>query len=284
VVLDTFDSGPLASPTEWLLVSDLRQIPAETRWIRVRLFNIEPGDAYFDDLSLRSLRAATVILADTEVYEGDDGFIEAPFNIQMACPFHQTVEADFVTTDFDAVAGEDYLASSQIVTIDVGDTEATVPVQIIGDTVDEPHESFLADLTLAEPTDAVLLDGEGLGIIFNDDFCPQGADFWFHSPDAETWPVAWLEIGGTSYGAVELLRLLGYTGRNDESHNLARELIATKFNLAKGSKPGTIQSTVDEADLFLVAWPPGSKPNGPAAKEARGLAVRLEEYNTPACP
>ena len=148
--------------------------------------------------------------------------------------------------------------------------------------MDEPHESFLADLTLVEPTDAVLLDGEGLGIIFNDDFCPREAAYWFQVP-AENWPVGSLEIGGVTYEYAELLTLLSHSGRTDESLTLASELVATKLNLAQGSKPGSVLPVVEQADLFLVEWPPGSKPNGHAAKEARELANHLKEYNQQEC-
>jgi hypothetical protein len=93
--------------------------------------------------------------------------------------------------------------------------------------------------------------------------------------------VEWLEIGRVEYDKAELLALLNYAG-SDLSHLLAAELIATKLNLAMGSDP-SIRLDVTYADSFLTIYPPGSKPQGSAKRDARDLKLALYYYNAYPC-
>jgi hypothetical protein len=279
-VLDTFDTGEFSSPGAWTLVSDARPAPIGTRWIRVHLISNYLGDAFFDAVTLQSLRAATVMVADAEEYEGDQGFVDAVFDISLACPFHEEVRLDYTTADAGATEGEDYLPEVGTLAMPVGETAASVSVSIVGDEIDEGHETFGLNVALVEPSDALLLDGEGICRIVNDDFCPQGPEYWQAIP--QLWPVTWLEIGGEEYDQATLLQLLGYHG-SDESHHLATQLIATKLNLLTGSDP-YIWPTVDQADAFLSQYPPGSRPQGKKKREAGDLAAVLAGYNYMSCP
>jgi hypothetical protein len=91
------------------------------------------------------------------------------------------------------------------------------------------------------------------------------------------WPVSSLVIGGVSYNQSQLLTFLNYGG-NDASTRLARHLTATMLNLAMGSD-NWIQGVVNQANAFLVTYPPGSKPRGAAAATANGLKDQLDKYN-----
>jgi hypothetical protein len=275
VVLDSFDTGDFSSPGQWSWIADERPAPVGTAWIRVRLIANYLGDAYFDALSLNSLRAPTIVVDDLDVYEGDVGFRQELFSVRLACPYAEEVTVDFTTTDQTAVAGEDYLANTGTAVLPVGETAYSIPVDVVGDEVDEPHETFSVDLSNAQPPEAILLDDQGVCLIFNDDFCAQDTVYWVNRP--ELWPVTTLEIGGVAYDQPELLELLGYRG-NDLAHELAAELIATKLNLLRGSDP-SIQSIVDTADAFLAQYPPGSRPSGAAKQEARNLIRDLSDYN-----
>ena len=286
-VLASFEVGPLASPTDWIYVSnglDAAPDPAPegTRWIRYRLRNLYPGNAYFDDLGLFPMRTATVLVEDAEGYEGDTGAWEVPFEVRMACPYGEDVEIDFATSDLTAAAGEDYQTNSGRVSVLAGDDFTEIPVTIFGDFDDEEHEAFALDSSLVEPTEALLLNEEGraFGMIFNDDFCARPASWWLGQA---TWPVTWLEIGAEVYTEPVLRQLLAYVG-SDESHNLAKALIAAKLNLLQGAKPEGISTVVEQADAFLSTWPPGSKPNGAAKKEAVELGLHLTEFNNAVCP
>jgi hypothetical protein len=125
----------------------------------------------------------------------------------------------------------------------------------------------------------VLLDEFGVCTIWNDDYCPRTIAFWRDNSDL--WPVNWLEVGRVEYGQAELLALLNYNG-SDQSHLLAAELIATRLNLATGSDP-SIRLDANEADAFLVVYPPGSHPQGVAKMDARSLRRALYAYNAYPC-
>jgi hypothetical protein len=278
-VLDSFDSGEISSPSQWTHLVDERPAPNGTGWIRIRLIGNYPSDAYFDAFALRSLRTATVAVDDIADYEGHTGFRDATFTVRLACPFAEEVLVDYATRDVIALAGEDYLSNLGTVALPVGATSTTVPVSIVGDFDDEPHESFALDLSLVEPTDALLLDGEGICLIVNDDFCPQESNYWAANPTI--WPVLRLELGGVEYTQATLLTLVAYWG-SDVSHQLARELIATKLNLEVGSDP-YILLDVEAADAYLEVYPPGSRPQGDDRRLGRQLTETLRDYNRTAC-
>src|SRR5207253_649998 len=54
-VLSTFDSGPVASISSWMLITNSRTAPIGTAWIRIRLIAVRnsggSADGYFDALS-----------------------------------------------------------------------------------------------------------------------------------------------------------------------------------------------------------------------------------------
>ena len=57
-----------------------------------------------------------------------------------------------------------------------------------------------------------------------------------------------------------------------------------KEELARDNVKGTLQPVVEQADALLVNWPPGSKPNGGAKKEAQSLTSQLAAFNSAICP
>ena len=75
---------------------------------------------------------------------------------------------NFATTDGTATAGSDYIATSGTLTFTSGGPlTQTITVQVIGDTVVEPDETFFVNLS--SPVGATILDGQGQGTIINDD-------------------------------------------------------------------------------------------------------------------
>ncbi len=119
VVLETYDSGEIASPFEWHQVSDVRAAPVRTGWVRVRLlarrFTADATDGYFDTLSLRSLRTATLQIDDVTVSEGDSGTVDAVFKVSLACPYEREIQVSFATTEGEASHPADPAASDLIV-------------------------------------------------------------------------------------------------------------------------------------------------------------------------
>ncbi|HVG10275.1 MAG TPA: Calx-beta domain-containing protein [Thermoanaerobaculia bacterium] len=280
VVLDAFDTGEIASPAEWRPVLDERAAPAGTGWIRVRLwgarFSTAGNDAYFDGLSLVSLKTATLTIGDVAVYEPQTGTAQALFRVRLSCPIETGVTAGYATANGTALAGQDYLAASGALALPAGTTEVTVPVTVLSDYTPEPVETFQVLLGNVLPGGVVLLDPVGAGTLV---FCGRSPGYWKTHP--EVWPVQALVLGGVRYNASGLMSLLSYEGP-DASIHLARQLAATELNLLMGSSP-SILPVVSQAHAFLVAHPPGSKPSGALKEQANAIKTPLEAFNTSGC-
>ncbi|MCH9651973.1 MAG: autotransporter domain-containing protein [Deltaproteobacteria bacterium] len=107
-------------------------------------------------------------IGDVGLQEGDSGQTMALFNVTLSFASAMTVQVAFATQDGTATAGgEDYLPAFGTLTIPPGVLSATVAVEVIGDTDVEPDEAFLVNLS--NPVNALLVDGQGQGTIFNDD-------------------------------------------------------------------------------------------------------------------
>ena len=118
--------------------------------------------------------------------------------------------------------------------------------------------------------------GGGDGSTPTDYVCARTPGYWKnHYPDA--WPTTSLTLGGETYEGTAIVDILDANGP-DAATRLATHLAAVKLNLLSGSDP-SIQSAVNEADDFLVEYPPGSNPGGQAANEANAIKDQLDAYN-----
>ena len=86
--------------------------------------------------------------------------------------------------------------------------------------------------------------------------CPLPLTQWRATPDL--WPLETLILGSESYDKAELLALVNTrvdsSGSADASLVLAHQLIAAKLNVAQGSDPGPISSTITESDALLSGF------------------------------
>src|SRR5262249_14368468 len=73
----------------------------------------------------------------------------------------------YATGNGTAVAGSDYQAASDTMTFASGETSKTISVPVNGDRLGEPNETFVVNLTQA--TNAVVVDGQGVGTIVDDE-------------------------------------------------------------------------------------------------------------------
>src|SRR5690606_32684882 len=108
-------------------------------------------------------------ISDTSAAEGDAGTSPIFFTISLNQPAGTGgVSMDYTTADGTATtADNDYNAASGTATIAEGATSVTISVEVIGDTVNEPDESFTVELS--NPVGAELADAQGIGSIINDD-------------------------------------------------------------------------------------------------------------------
>jgi hypothetical protein len=74
---------------------------------------------------------------------------------------------DFATSDGTATAPGDYLASSGTITIPAGFSNGPIFVEVVGDTLHEPDETFQVDLS--NPVNATIGDAQATATILDDD-------------------------------------------------------------------------------------------------------------------
>lgn len=106
-------------------------------------------------------------IADITVPEGNSGPVEAVFNIALSTVSGKTITVNYATTDGIALAGDDYLAASGLLTFPPGALTQTVRITINGDTVVEANETFWVNLT--NPVNTTIADNQAVGAILNDD-------------------------------------------------------------------------------------------------------------------
>jgi Ca2+-binding RTX toxin-like protein len=113
----------------------------------------------------------TLNVADVGVAEGDSGVTVARFVASLTGgPVSEEVRFTFELTGGNATAGQDYLVPATTVSIPRGQTQANVDVPVIGDTSDEPNETF--ELRLIGAGGAGLGRATALGTIGDDDPSP----------------------------------------------------------------------------------------------------------------
>ena len=135
-------------------------------------------------------------VADVEATEGDD--TEMLFRVMLESASSGTVTVNYATADGTAVAGEDYTATSGTLTFAPGETEKTVAVAIIDDTVEDSGETFR--LLLSDPSGATLEDGEAIGTIRNTEGSvsePSGGDL-----PANTTTTGAVAVGDSATGEI----------------------------------------------------------------------------------
>jgi hypothetical protein len=114
----------------------------------------------------------TISISDTSVVEADSGNRNIFFNVTLSAQSGKTVGWSFASADGSAkVSNNDYVAKSGAGTsFAPGATTKQVFIQTKGDTVCEPDEAFFVNLSGV--TNATIADGQGVGIILNNDACP----------------------------------------------------------------------------------------------------------------
>ncbi len=109
---------------------------------------------------------------DVTANEGNAGITNFTFTVSLSAPAGPGgVTFDIATANGSATAGVDYVASSLTSqTIPAGSSTYTFTVLGNGDTLNEPSETFFVNVT--NVTNAVVVDGQGVGTIVNDDPLP----------------------------------------------------------------------------------------------------------------
>ncbi|MEO8670321.1 MAG: ExeM/NucH family extracellular endonuclease [Tahibacter sp.] len=113
--------------------------------------------------------APNLTINDVSLNEGNAGTTTFTFTVSLSAPAPAGgVTFDIATADSAAVAPGDYTAKSLTgQTIPAGSSTYSFSVLINGDTTPETDETFFVNV--ANVTNAIVVDGQGLGTILNDD-------------------------------------------------------------------------------------------------------------------
>ncbi len=127
-----------------------------------------PGEAV---LSIVDNEESFTLSVDDVTQPEGNGANTLIFTISLSAPAQQPVTVRYFTADGTASASSDYSGiQDALVTFNPGETQKLVGININGDTALETDEFFI--LTLTDPTNALIGDGEGIGTLTNDDAGP----------------------------------------------------------------------------------------------------------------
>ena len=108
-----------------------------------------------------------ISISDVARTEGNSGTTLFVFTVTLSAASDVPVTVNFATANGTAKAGEDYDAKSGTLTFAPGETSKTITIVVKGDKKKEANETFFVNLSGA--VGALILDGQGLGTILDDD-------------------------------------------------------------------------------------------------------------------
>jgi hypothetical protein len=165
----TFPAGTTSLPIDVPVVGDTVGEASETFFVNLsNASNASIADsqgvATINDTDPRALS-----INDVAFTEGGTGG-NAVFTVTLTPAHTTTVTVAYATANGTAVQPGDYSSRSGTLTFAAGTTTQTISVPVINDTLDEANETFVVNLS--SPTNAVILDNQGVGTINDNDAAP----------------------------------------------------------------------------------------------------------------
>ena len=111
--------------------------------------------------------APTMSIADASLTEGNSGTSSLGFAVTLSTATGRTVTVNYTTTAGIAPAPGDFTTTSGTLTFPAGTTTQTISVPVVGDTTDEPNESFT--VTLSNASAATIVRAQATGTITDND-------------------------------------------------------------------------------------------------------------------
>jgi len=109
-----------------------------------------------------------ISISDVAAPEGNNGNTSFNFTVTLSQAVGTDVTVDFQTANGTAtLANSDYVMASSTLTIPANTLSATIAVDVVGDAVFEPDETFFVQLS--NPSQGQIIDNTGLGTIEDDD-------------------------------------------------------------------------------------------------------------------
>ena len=158
VVATTVDDSP--EPDETLTLSVSAPAGGLPPWARVDV-GVAGGTILNDDI-------VAVSVAPASAQEGGD----LAFEVSLSMAADDPVEIAYATADGTAAAGDDYAASSGVLTVPAGSLSATVAVSTVADALAEPDETLTLSISAPSgglPPWARVDNATAGGTILNDD-------------------------------------------------------------------------------------------------------------------
>lgn len=193
----TFTPGQLSKPVTVQVIGDTVVEPDEFFFVALS----SPVNATISDpngvgtiLNDDTVPTVSISISDAAVIEGScGGTPKAVFNVNLSGTSSQNVSVSYVTSNGTAFSPGDYTAASGSVTIPAGQTSRPVEIFAKSDISVESDETFF--VTLSNPVNGNILDGQGQAVIKNDDATPPAATNpgekgqWGPCEELETVPV-----------------------------------------------------------------------------------------------
>ncbi len=167
----TFTAGVLTRTITVTILGD--PLPDETETFLVNLTNPSSNSVLQDGQARGTILPAVPIPNLTFIgpsqSEGNSGNKPFLFTLNLSSPATQQIQLAYTTVDGSATtANSDYLPTSGTVTFGIGQSTALITVQVVGDTAEEPSESFTVNLTPLSGTLGIVQTTVA-GTILNDD-------------------------------------------------------------------------------------------------------------------
>lgn len=109
----------------------------------------------------------SISISDAALYEGNSGASNMTFNVMLTGATALPVTVKYATNASSATAGVDFQTVGGTLTFNPGETQKTISVPILGDTVVEESELF--SVSLFAVVNATITRGTATGTIINDD-------------------------------------------------------------------------------------------------------------------
>lgn len=108
-----------------------------------------------------------VSIGNASVVEGNARARQVKLTVSLSKPYELPVKVDYVTAAHTATAGSDFVTKSGLLTIPAGGTSGVITIDVKGDRISEPQETFT--VVLSNPQNAKRWRTTGIGTIINDD-------------------------------------------------------------------------------------------------------------------
>jgi len=201
------------------------------------------------------------------------------FPLRLTAPATGNETVGYQTKDETAVAGADYVATSGIVTFAAGQTERTVTVPILSDTLTEPSETFALELTVVGGV--VVGDGYGFGMILDGAPVPQVVAGDCQTVEGDSgvhgcvFPVDLTPIAGTSPVTVDYVTADGSAAAGTDYLAASGTLTFAPGTTSASVFVSVVGDTVPELDeVFLLRL---SNPTGAVILDAEGTGGIVDD-------